>query len=100
LWEGSIFPYGIRKNQPSKFEKTDRKTDKTALLSDEVNLRQTKRAHPFQDRPLKNLTITQKRNTPAFFTEVFQLELMTGFEPVTSSLPSNEVPSKAGDFGN
>ena len=36
---------------------------------------------------LKNLTITQKRNTPAFSTEVFQLELMTGFEPVTSSLP-------------
>ena len=46
------------------------------------------------------LTITQKRNTPVYSTEVFQLELMTGFEPVTSSLPSNEVPSKAGDFGN
>jgi len=69
-------------------------------LCDEVIGGKRKRARPSQDEPFKNLTITQKRNTPAFFTEVFQLELMTGFEPVTSSLPSNEVPSKAGDFGN
>jgi len=65
----------------------DRICDKSPLKTDEVIGINTKRARPSQDEPLKNLTITQKRNTPAFSTEVFQLELMTGFEPVTSSLP-------------
>jgi len=34
------------------------------------------------------------------FTEVFQLELMTGFEPVTSSLPMGKILKIQGKIRN
>ena len=42
-------------------------------------------------RPLKKSAITQKRNTPAFFTEVFQLELMTRIELVNLILTKDAL---------
>ena len=83
-----LFHMAQGKNQPSKPEKTDRKTDKTAFLSNEVIGDKRKRARPSQGRPLKNPAIYSKTALAVYKRRRFHMELMTGFEPVTSSLPS------------
>ena len=70
------------------------KTDKTVFLNQEVFL-DAKKAHFLRKQDLKNQAITQKRNTPAFHTEVFQLELMTRIELVNLILTKQRSPQQS-----
>ena len=55
-----------------------------------------KRDRPSRNKPLKNPTIYSKTALAVYKRRRFHMELMTGFEPVTSSLPTRAgSPPKA-----